>query len=98
MDSKDQLYKLIKILGYKKFKDFTTRYNIKVQFEIKESLKKLEPINLVTLIPEERKEFMDEEAIDLLSNLLRFDKQERLTAREAMEHPYFESVIKMLDK
>lgn len=96
IDSKDQLYKLIKILGYKEFKDFITRYNIKNPFEIKESLKKWEPIDLATLIPEERKEFAEEEAIDLLTNILRFDKQERLTAREAMEHPYFESVVKLI--
>jgi hypothetical protein len=29
------------------------------------------------------------EAIDLLDKLLRFDHQERLTAREAQQHPYF---------
>jgi len=29
------------------------------------------------------------EALDLLDKLLRYDPQERLTAREAMEHRYF---------
>lgn len=29
------------------------------------------------------------EALDLLDKLLRYDHQQRLTAQEAMEHPYF---------
>jgi len=33
------------------------------------------------------------EALDLLDKVLRYDPAERLTARDAMEHPYF-SVLK----
>jgi len=33
-----------------------------------------------------------EEAIDLLSKMLRYDHAERLTPKEAMEHPYFKPV------
>jgi len=32
------------------------------------------------------------EAIDFLDRLLRYDHQERLTAQEAMDHPYFKPV------
>ena len=32
---------------------------------------------------------VSEEALDFLGKLLRFDHQERLTAEEAMSHPYF---------
>lgn len=32
------------------------------------------------------------EAIDFLDRLLRYDHQERLTAKEAMVHPYFAPV------
>ena len=32
---------------------------------------------------------MSREALDLLDKLLRYDHRERLSAREAMEHPYF---------
>ncbi|KAG7268127.1 hypothetical protein CRUP_010081 [Coryphaenoides rupestris] len=34
------------------------------------------------------------EALDLLDKLLRYDHQQRLTATEAMEHPYFYPVVK----
>lgn len=33
--------------------------------------------------------FISNEAVDFLDKLLRYDHQERLTAQEAMSHPYF---------
>lgn len=33
-----------------------------------------------------------EEALDLLGQMLRYDHAERITPREAMEHPYFKPV------
>ena len=33
--------------------------------------------------------FVSDEAIDFLDHLLRYDHQERLTAKEAQDHPYF---------
>jgi hypothetical protein len=40
-------------------------------------------------ITTDNKRCVSNEAIDLLDKLLRFDHQERLTAREAQQHPYF---------
>jgi casein kinase II subunit alpha len=33
--------------------------------------------------------YISNEAIDFLDKLLRYDHQERLTAKEAQQHPYF---------
>ena len=35
---------------------------------------------------------MSDEALDLLSKMLRYDHAERVTPRDAMEHPYFKPV------
>lgn len=40
-------------------------------------------------INNENRRFTSNEALDFLDHLLRYDHQERLTAKEAMEHPYF---------
>jgi casein kinase II subunit alpha len=40
----------------------------------------------------ENKHLAVPDAIDLLDKLLRYDQQDRLTAREAMHHPYFDAV------
>ena len=37
----------------------------------------------------ENQHLVSREALDLLDKLLRYDHRERLSAREAMEHPYF---------
>jgi casein kinase II subunit alpha len=41
----------------------------------------------------ENQHLVTPEALDFLDKLLRYDHQERLTAREAMEHPYFSPVV-----
>lgn len=40
----------------------------------------------------ENQRFISNESIDFLDKLLRYDHQERLTAAEAQEHPYFQPV------
>ena len=37
----------------------------------------------------ENEQLVSAEAMDLLDKLLRYDHHDRLTAREAMDHPYF---------
>ena len=37
----------------------------------------------------ENQHLITPEALDFLDKLLRYDHSDRLTAREAMEHPYF---------
>lgn len=41
----------------------------------------------------ENQHLVSAEAIDFLDKLLRYDHAERLTAREAMDHPYFYPVV-----
>jgi casein kinase II subunit alpha len=43
-------------------------------------------------ITPENRHLVSDEAIDFVSKLLRYDHQERLTAQEAMAHPYFNPV------
>ena len=44
----------------------------------------------------ENQHLVSPEALDYLDKLLRYDHQERLTAREAMEHPYFCELIEVI--
>ncbi len=45
----------------------------------------------------ENQHLVSQEALDFLDKLLRYDHNERLTAKEAMDHPYF-CMIKILTK
>jgi serine/threonine protein kinase len=40
-------------------------------------------------VTSENQRYISNEAIDFLDKLLRYDHQERLTALEAQDHPYF---------
>lgn len=40
-------------------------------------------------IHSENQHLVSQEALDFLDKLLRYDHNERLTAKEAMDHPYF---------
>jgi len=44
----------------------------------------------------ENQHLVSPEAIDFLDRLLRYDHQERLTAQEAMAHPYFNPIRSMV--
>jgi serine/threonine protein kinase len=47
-------------------------------------------------ITSENQRYISNEAIDFLDKLLRYDHQERLTAREAQAQPYFGELITLL--
>jgi len=47
-------------------------------------------------IHSENQHLVSPEAIDFLDKLLQYNHQERLTAREAMEHPYFSKLLCVL--
>jgi casein kinase II subunit alpha len=45
-------------------------------------------MNTLSLLLDNQR-YISNEAIDFLDKLLRYDHQERLTAKEAQQHPYF---------
>ena len=45
----------------------------------------------------ENKHLANEDALDFLDKLLRYDHQERWTAAEAMQHPYFHPVTMAME-
>jgi len=36
---------------------------------------------------------INDEALDLLDKMLRYDHAERITPKDAMEHPYFKPIL-----
>eukprot|EP00483_Globobulimina_turgida_P002908 UN02913 len=87
-----QLQKIIQCLGRDKFNQFIAKYKIKVpRFAINYrhySRKKWRKY----IDAKTNKKFLGDNALDLLDRLLRFDPNERLTAKEAMKHKYFDKV------
>ena len=93
-DNYDQLIRIMRVLGEEDLFKYTTRYNLKVPKEVKKLMKGLEFNRqpLENYINSRNKHMCCPEAINLLSQMLVYDKNERIKCKPAMAHPYFDPV------
>lgn len=91
----DQLVKIAKVLGTDALYSYLEKYELELDPQFDNMLGKHSRKPWTRFITSENRHLVSEEAIDFLDRLLRYDHQERLTAKEAMEHPYFEPIRKM---
>ena len=88
-DNYDQLVKICKVLGTDEFYVYLERYEIELDPQYDDILGRYQRKPWSRFITSENQRYITNDAIDLLDKLLRYDHQERLTAREAQTHPYF---------
>ncbi|ETO21266.1 casein kinase II, alpha subunit [Reticulomyxa filosa] len=98
-DLEEQLEKTIEVLGTDEFNVFMKKYHIprpafvdSFQYYEKKEWKHFMSDNA------EKNKFITRNAIDLLEKMLCFDPNQRLTAKEAMQHPYFKKVRDQIAK
>ncbi|ORX37702.1 kinase-like domain-containing protein [Kockovaella imperatae] len=88
-DNADQLVKIIKVLGKDDFDIYLERYNIELEGMNISRYPRKPWLKFVTT---NNQHLISNEAIRFLDKLLRYDHQERLTAKESQDEPYFSSV------
>lgn len=88
----DQLVKIAKVLGTEELFDYLDKYDIELDQQYDDILGRFTKKPWHSFINAENQRFVSNEAIDFLDKLLRYDHQERLTAKEAQAHPYFDPV------
>lgn len=87
----DQLVQIVRVLGSDSFNEYLEKYNLVLSDEY-------EDLGYYTRREWSRFEnaknthLISEKFYDLIDNLLRYDHAERLTAKEAMAHAYFDPV------
>ncbi|KCV70297.1 CMGC/CK2 protein kinase [Fonticula alba] len=91
-DNVDQLVKIVDVLGFKKLEAYLDKYKLRLHTSILSLLSGKEGRRLSSFINDDNRDLASADAIDFLERLLRFDHVERLTAREAMLHPYFDPI------
>eukprot|EP01147_Barroeca_monosierra_P011331 gene11331-3365_t len=93
-DNYDQLIKIAKVLGTDDLHKYLEKYKITLDPHFHQLLPSVRPQakNWMRFVNPDNKHLVTPDGIDLLDHLLRYDHQERLTALEAMEHNFFESV------
>lgn len=91
-DNLDQLVKIAKVKGTDELFDYLTTYDLELDPQYDEILGVHQKKPWEKFITNENKHLVSPEALDLLDGLLRYDHQERLTAKEAMMQAYFQPV------
>jgi len=88
-DNQDQLVKIAKVLGTEGLYAYLDKYTIVLDPHFQSMIGRHSRKPWKKFVSNENKHLAVPEAIDFLDKLLRYDHQTRLTAKEAMNHPYF---------
>lgn len=95
-DNYDQLVKIAAIMGTEKLEAYLRKYRLKLDRRFNDTLGRREKKSWNTFVTSENKRFCTDLSIDWLDNLLRYDPNERMTAKEAMKHPFLAGVPKSI--
>ncbi|KAJ1484345.1 kinase-like domain-containing protein [Baffinella frigidus] len=95
-DNYDQLVKIAKVLGTDDLFAYVDKYGIALDHRYDAILGRHSKKAWTTFVKNENQHLVSQDALDFLDRLLRYDHQERLTAEEAMQHPYFNPIRSMI--
>ncbi|XP_057414999.1 casein kinase II subunit alpha-like [Lotus japonicus] len=91
-DNYDQLVKIAKVLGTDELSAYLNKYRIELDPNLAALIGRHSRKPWAKFINVENQHLAVPEAVDFVDKLLRYDHQERPTAKEAMAHPYFNPV------
>jgi casein kinase II subunit alpha len=91
-DNEHQIDAIAAVTGGRPMLAWAERFRIKVPDHVRERLAPVKGVTLESLIPYSRRTFRNKHAIDLAQKMLRVDHRERITAEDALEHPFFKMV------
>eukprot|EP00300_Choanocystis_sp_HF-7_P039667 c5982_g1_i1.p1 GENE.c5982_g1_i1~~c5982_g1_i1.p1 ORF type:complete len:379 (+),score=64.79 c5982_g1_i1:239-1375(+) len=86
------LQEIVKIMGSEDLLAYIERYKISVPTALRKKLKGRARVPFTDFINSKNKSLATDDGLSLLSGLLCYDHERRLTVVEAMAHPYFDSV------
>jgi casein kinase II subunit alpha len=88
-DNYDQLVKIAKVIGTDELFEYLDKYDLELDNHYDGILGRHAKKPFSRFITSENSHLVSDEAIDLLSKLLKYDHQERPTSLEAQAHDYF---------
>ena len=86
----DMVSKIVSVLGSDSFYKYIYKYDIELPQDLK--IPESYPKKWTSFVNKKNEKLATSEAIDLISRCLRYDHIERITAEEALQHPYFDEV------
>ena len=92
-DNYDQLVRITKVLGTNDLHLYLQKYGLELSSHYNGLIRKAPKKAWASFVSAENRHLAHSDALDFLDKLLRYDHQDRLTAAEAMQHPYFFPVV-----
>jgi len=83
-------------MGTDDLQTYLKRYKLSLPSGVAKIIKHYPQVNFEELINKNNKHVVNEQALDLLRQMLVYDKNKRITPIEAMNHEYFEPIRKTL--
>eukprot|EP00758_Cryptobia_borreli_P004641 Tbor_TRINITY_DN4497_c1_g2::TRINITY_DN4497_c1_g2_i1::g.8087::m.8087/K03097/CSNK2A; casein kinase II subunit alpha len=88
-DNTDQLVRIAKVLGTEDLTTYLQKYQLTLSPSMVAAVGKHSKKPWGMFINKDNQHLCPPEALDILDKFLRYDHEERITADEAMQHPYF---------
>jgi casein kinase II subunit alpha len=88
----------VEVLGYEEFEKFWEKYknnDIKINKKTLDRIKNLKKKEWKNFVNENNKYLINDDVIDLLDKMLKFDPSERIKAKDAINHAYFKDLNKL---
>eukprot|EP01016_Furgasonia_blochmanni_P040106 TRINITY_DN5081_c0_g1_i3.p1 TRINITY_DN5081_c0_g1~~TRINITY_DN5081_c0_g1_i3.p1 ORF type:complete len:275 (+),score=54.16 TRINITY_DN5081_c0_g1_i3:349-1173(+) len=92
-DNYDQLDKIAQVLGTDELENYLEKYGIDLDRRFEGVLGNHSKKNFAKFVNEQNKHLVSPEALDLLEKMLIYDHAERISAKDALAHPYFKPVL-----
>lgn len=96
MDNNDQLDKIVRVLGTEELEEYINKYHVILDGNLLDG-KGYAKKSWKSFVTDENKDLAKPDAIDLLEQMLKIDHQKRITAKEALNHVYFDTLKKNFD-
>ena len=96
-DNFDQLIKIAKVVGTQEIYEYIDKYGLQLVPEIESKMKNFKRKPWDKYINTENEKFFEQEqkmdeVFDLLNNMLRVEHTERITAKDSIQHSFFDQV------
>eukprot|EP00823_Brevimastigomonas_motovehiculus_P008235 TRINITY_DN750_c0_g1_i1.p1 TRINITY_DN750_c0_g1~~TRINITY_DN750_c0_g1_i1.p1 ORF type:complete len:438 (+),score=91.22 TRINITY_DN750_c0_g1_i1:70-1383(+) len=93
-DNYDQLVRITKVLGTDALVEYLNKYKLQLDPQYDGLIGQWPRKPWKKFVGDDNRHLCSDDALDLLDRMLVFDHLKRVTAKEAMQHPYFEPVRK----
>lgn len=87
-DNYDQLVRIARVLGTEKLDEYVKQYNIELDSRFNDLLGRHSRKRWERFLRTDNDHLVQQDALNFLDQLLRYDHMQRMTAVEAMNHPY----------